>query len=213
VFVFVSILLGHVRSAHRHQQALAASDPLTGVANPRSFMVVAQHTIDRCRRQGMPLTVAYVDIDNFKTINDALGHHRGDEVLRSIASSLAATTRESDLVARLGGDEFAVLLPGVGSEPAKSVMTDLFERVSDAITDIPMPVAFSAGAATFIAGPTTIEEMLSMTDELMYQAKRAGKNTFRHRTVGADEPGDRRRQAHAGGERRARSKATAGTRY
>ena len=92
--------------------SLAMRDELTGLSNRRGFDTLAEQTIAMCRRVGEPATLLYFDLDDFKTINDTLGHAGGDRVLRTFADRLRATFRDSDVVARVGGDEFCVLLTG-----------------------------------------------------------------------------------------------------
>ncbi len=104
------------------------------------------------------------------------------------ARALLATTRDSDIVARLGGDEFALLLPATDSDGARRMLQGLKGRVEKAAANLPSDVAFSVGAATFLVQPASVDEMIGAADEMMYAAKRAGKATFRHVTVGEESP-------------------------
>jgi diguanylate cyclase (GGDEF)-like protein len=189
VFVVVVTLLSHLRQALLLQEHLAASDSLTGVANNRTFNRVAASLITKVDKMRHPLTVAYLDLDNFKAINDTLGHSGGDEVLQAVARSLDENTRSTDLVARVGGDEFALLLPSTDSHAAADVLSQLVARTQETLTDLPMPVTFSAGAATFLVPVREIDEMVRVADKLMYEAKRYAKGSFRHVIIGSSEDG------------------------
>ncbi len=109
-FLVVSILFTRLRKALDHERSLARIDFLTGVLNSRAFDQIAAAEIQRSDRYGHPLTLAYLDLDNFKTINDEFGHSTGDELLKTVAVTIHDNLRSSDYVARLGGDEFAILM-------------------------------------------------------------------------------------------------------
>ncbi len=188
VFGVVVTLLSSLRRALAVQQILAASDSLTGVANARTFARAAGNLISDRSGIKYPFTIAYLDLDNFKSINDALGHSGGDEVLQEVARSLNENTRAADLVARVGGDEFALLLPATDSEAAVELMTQLVPRTEEALSNLSMRVTFSAGAATFLTPADGIDEMVQVADQLMYEAKRSKKGSYRHVVVGLDEP-------------------------
>jgi diguanylate cyclase (GGDEF)-like protein len=186
VFVVVVALLSGLRSSLALQQTLAASDSLTGVANARTFDRVAGN-LNSDRRMQHPFTIAYLDLDNFKSVNDTIGHSGGDDVLQAVARSLDENTRSTDLVARVGGDEFALLLPATDSEAAEELLTQLVSRTQEALSNLPMQVTFSAGAATFLVPAHDIDEMVRVADELMYEAKRYEKGCVRHVVVGLDD--------------------------
>ena len=189
VFVLVIGLLATLRHSLETQSHLARVDPLTEVCNPRSFMSEAEEAVRACNREGRPVTLVYLDLDDFKKINDTLGHSGGDDVLQAVASALTQSTRTSDLVGRLGGDEFAVVLSGTGSSAAVAVMDDMLERVRSNLSSVSLPVTFSAGAVTLLVAPKTLDEAISAADALMYEVKRSGKGTYRHVTRGAEVPG------------------------
>ena len=188
VFIFVAGLIHVLRIALDEQRILAQTDPLTGVLNARTFNErAADHVLD-AERLSRPLTFAFIDVDDFKAVNDTLGHSGGDRVLRALASALEEVTRDTDLVGRLGGDEFALLMPATGSNDAARVMSVLLERVHASMKMVQHPVTFSAGAVTFLVPPDDVDAMVSTADDLMYEAKRAGKSTFRHVTIGEGMP-------------------------
>ena len=162
------------------REVLAMTDPLSGVANLRSFGDTAEVELDRSRRYNHPLSLAFLDIDDFKGVNDEFGHSEGDRLLRSFADVLTSSVRSVDSVARLGGDEFVVMMPETGSKDALS----LAHRLKDALTSVVeigggRPLTCSIGVATFIAAPASIEEMVEEADKLLLAAKAAGKNVVR----------------------------------
>jgi diguanylate cyclase len=160
----------------------AFHDELTGLANRALFNDRLAHALDLHRRDLRPVTVLLMDIDDFKTVNDTLGHPAGDELLMRISERLLGAIRTGDTVARLGGDEFALLLEDGGDA------IDVAERMLNAL-DVPVSVSghdlqvrASVGIATLAASdtPSTGTEMLKRADLAMYSAKHAGKGTIRH---------------------------------
>jgi diguanylate cyclase (GGDEF)-like protein len=136
--------------------------------------------IERARRDRQPTSIAYIDCDDFKRINDRFGHSTGDQLLKVVAATLMERVRKSDVVARLGGDEFAVLLPETPSQSAQEVIQGLKTGLLDRMQTHAWPVTFSIGVATFVTPPTTLNEMIELSDTLMYTVKRAGKNMIKH---------------------------------
>jgi diguanylate cyclase (GGDEF)-like protein len=126
------------------------------------------------------MTLAYIDLDGFKKVNDQLGHNVGDEVLRIAAKTLRAGVRRPDTVARLGGDEFALLLPQTDVAGAQTFLPRLREELLAAMRRNGWPVTFSIGALTCPTAPASLAEVVSEADELMYDVKRAGKNAIRY---------------------------------
>lgn len=182
-FLVVVILLQSLKSAFAEQAQLARTDALTGIRNARAFMDEVTTETRRARRHGSPLSLVYVDVDDFKTINDTQGHSGGDEVLKRIARSLDRHTRDVDVVGRLGGDEFAILMPSTDEKGAAKVMGALPDRLQDAMSDLDFPVTLSTGCVTFLEPPAGVGEILQAADELMYEAKKSGKNAGRHRVI------------------------------
>ena len=109
LFGVVLVILSTLREALDHERELARTDSLTGAANSRAFAEQTQFELRRATRYGRPFSLAYIDVDNFKTVNDRFGHSAGDGLLRAVAETLRETVRPTDTVARLGGDEFAIL--------------------------------------------------------------------------------------------------------
>ena len=169
VFVVVVVVLSQLRRAHQAERELARTDALTGVANFRWFEEEAQRAMYSSRRYGGPLSLAYLDLDGFKEVNDSLGHAAGDEVLKTFASTLRATLRPTDLVARLGGDEFVVLMPHTDAGSAELALA----RVDLALAGASgaMGIGFSAGIIQLDRAVGSIDDLLAKADEHMYEVK------------------------------------------
>jgi diguanylate cyclase (GGDEF)-like protein len=176
IYVTVVLLLDALRQALRQQAALARTDFLTGTVNSRAFHESLSAEVERARRYRHPLTLAYIDLDNFKTVNDRHGHAVGDDVLRCVGRALRQNTRVMDVVARLGGDEFAVLLPEVDAAAARTTGTKLHAALQAAMQPLGWPVGFSVGVVTFRAPPDAAEEVIRAADRQMYAAKTQGKD-------------------------------------
>jgi diguanylate cyclase (GGDEF)-like protein len=183
-FLIVTLLLSALKNTLDQERELARTDSLTGVANRRYFIELADMEINRARRYKHPFTVLYIDLDNFKTVNDRFGHSTGDALLRSVAKTTRNTIRVTDIVARLGGDEFAILLPETGPEPAEVISRKVQGANLEVMQKNEWPVTFSFGVVTFINPPATVDEMLKICDGLMYTSKNYGKNTINYQVFG-----------------------------
>jgi len=183
VYLALVLLLAALRGRLEVEQALARTDALTQVPNRRAFIEAASLELERARRHGRPLTIAYVDCDDFKDVNDALGHAQGDALLVEVARTLRGTTRAVDAVARLGGDEFGLLLPETDGPTAQALLTRLRAALLEAALRGGWNVGFSIGAATFVGPPASIDEMMARADALMYDAKRTAKGSIRTAVV------------------------------
>ncbi len=175
-FAVVAALISGLRRALEQQRNLANTDEMTSIANPRAFLAAANQELARMARSGEPLTGVFVDCDNFKIVNDRLGHAAGDAVLRVVAQTMNANLRATDHVARLGGDEFALLLPGLNATDAGTLIPKLRERLLAAMREQRWPVTFSIGVRTFVKAPASVDELLGAIDSLQYRAKEAGKD-------------------------------------
>jgi diguanylate cyclase (GGDEF)-like protein len=183
-FLVITFLLSTLKHTLEQEKELARTDPLTGIANRRYFIELANAEINRARRYKHPFTVVHIDLDNFKTVNDRFGHSAGDALLRLVCSTIRNNIRATDIVARFGGDEFVILLPETGPEPA-GVITDKIQKISlNLMQKNQWPVTMSLGVVTFIQPPSTVDEMLKISDGLMYGAKNNGKNTIRYEVLG-----------------------------
>lgn len=187
-FLVVGYSLSTLKSALAYQSSLARTDPLTKAANRRAFYELAIHEIERSRRYKHPFTVVYIDIDNFKRVNDRLGHQTGDMLLRIVVDTLKQTLRASDIIARFGGDEFSILMPETPYACAEPVLVRIQERLISEMRANKWRVTFSIGAMTFITPPETADELVRVADGLMYSVKGSGKNAIRHEQCDATAP-------------------------
>jgi len=179
-FVIVSLLLDSLRESYQKEQELARTDHTTGIANSRHFYELARMEIDRSRRFGRQFAVAYIDLDNFKAVNDRLGHAQGDEVLRAVSYSAKRLLRSTDLIARLGGDEFAILLTEADEAGSQAAVNKIHTELMAQMRSHDWPVTFSIGAVIFSVPPASVDEMIHMADELMYSVKRDCKGAIRY---------------------------------
>lgn len=184
-FIIVSAMLASLRKAHDHERTLARRDNLTGLLNARAFFAEVGRELERARRSGRPVTMAYMDLDHFKKVNDTFGHLVGDELLKIIAETMQGSLRATDLTARLGGDEFALFLPETGEERAREAVDRLRNAILERMRERNWPVTASIGAATFPRPTTDVETLVRFVDHLMYEVKSSGRNAVRHKTVGS----------------------------
>lgn len=193
LLIFFSVftyLLARLKRELEHTREMARTDNLTGLLNARAFFELADQERERAIRYGHPLTLCFLDLDNFKQVNDKLGHMTGDELLRIVAEALRENIRSSDTAARLGGDEFVALFPETGEgDILEPILQQLHGAVLQAIQRHGWTVTPSIGVATFYEVPGSVNDMLHHADELMYEAKRAGKNRVQLRTLGVPPPG------------------------
>jgi diguanylate cyclase (GGDEF)-like protein len=178
-FMALVALLGALQARLAHEQQAARTDPLTAVSNRRSFEEFAGIELERAGRSGRPLTVVYLDVDDFKRVNDLQGHARGDALLATLAATLRGATRAIDVVGRLGGDEFGLLLVETDGPTAQTLLHRLRDTLDAAMAENGWRVTFSIGAATYLSPPRSVDDMMGRADQLMYEAKRAGKNALR----------------------------------
>jgi len=175
-------------------------DALTGVLNSRGFFERAEYERSRAQRYGYPLVVAYMDVDDFKLLNDTRGHDVGDAALAVIAGTIRRTVRTNDVAGRLGGDEFAFLLPDTNQMAAQALTQRLKASLDREMARNGWPVTFSIGVLTYSTPPASVREMVRAADSLMYSVKNRSKNaaelrlvegeTVRSVPLGRDEAGD-----------------------
>jgi diguanylate cyclase (GGDEF)-like protein len=131
----------------------------------------------------LSLSCLFIDLDNFKAVNDRFGHHTGDQVLRTVVDHTRNHLRKIDVIARIGGDEFVLLLPETGRESAQAVVSKLQEVLLEAMALNSWPITFSIGVLTCNIAPHSTDELLKMTDKLMYEVKCSSKNDIRHASL------------------------------
>ncbi len=178
VEVFQDVTEAKQREERLYQRA--TRDPLTGAANRGHFVEMANLEIERARRFAEPLSLAMLDIDHFKRVNDTYGHEVGDRVITALAKTCAAQVRKIDLVGRLGGEEFAVLLPRANKEPATEMLQRLRRVLSEQRIAIGggREIGFTVSMGLASLRPTThdLAELLRNADAALYKAKREGRN-------------------------------------
>jgi diguanylate cyclase (GGDEF)-like protein len=179
-FLIITFLLSEVQVRLRRETDSARTDSLTGIANRRHFYELGQLQIARAERFGEPCTVAYIDIDGFKAVNDRLGHTSGDALLSQAATTIQGSIRAVDLVARMGGDEFAILLPHTDEKAAQDAVLRVSSLLSGMARDGEWAVTFSIGVVTFLRPPSSVDEMIRTADDSMYAAKQSGQGITRH---------------------------------
>ena len=163
-----------VENQLRHQ---SETDALTGFFNRRKLMDVLTLKFELFRDEHIPTSVLMFDIDNFKTVNDELGHATGDTVLQAIAGVCRRELRKTDFLARLGGDEFVVVMPAMRRENGIAIADRLRHRVAVEVQEaLGHRVTISGGLSEFIAGDTSFEDILKRADDGLYRSKRAGRN-------------------------------------
>lgn len=160
---------------------LANQDPLTNLANRRLFEKRLEHDIAHAKRHHTNIALLYIDLDHFKNINDSFGHRAGDELLVQVAQRLKSSIRAEDTAARLGGDEFIILLSEVHStSDAKQVADKIIDQINQPfnINDVVIRIGCSIGFSLYPEHSDKINKLISIADRAMYQAKKAGRNTF-----------------------------------
>ncbi|MBI4834682.1 MAG: diguanylate cyclase [Planctomycetes bacterium] len=180
-FITVSVLT-ILRVTIEREKKLARIDPLTGIANGRYFLEQVQIELYKANRYHYPISLAYLDVDNFKDVNDTFGHSVGNTTLRIVAETMKQNVRLSDTVARLGGDEFAILLPQTDSHQAMLAIDKLQKVLLGEMQKNRWLVTFSIGLISCPTPPFSVDAMLKKADELMYSVKNSGKNMIKQET-------------------------------
>ncbi|MDD5775016.1 MAG: GGDEF domain-containing protein [Candidatus Omnitrophica bacterium] len=180
-FLFVVFIVDRVKSLIVREREIANTDHLTGAATSRHFSDILEREIDRSRRYGHVVTLAYIDIDDFKQVNDRFGHSAGDALLSGIAGKIRAQIRTVDVLARLGGDEFAILFPETGAQGARIVIDRIRQSIDRTAHGRDWPIAISVGVVTCPKVPVSMDKLLMLADETMYMSKQAGKDRATYR--------------------------------
>jgi len=156
-------------------QSLSFTDPLTGLHNRRYFEQRLGEELSHAERTGQPLSLAVVDLDDFKQINDRFGHARGDAALCLVADLLAENTRHHDVCCRIGGDEFVIILSNTDAAQCEQLVERLHECLEQHGATIELPLGWSIGAATYVDDGASVEELFDAADSAMYCAKQRKK--------------------------------------
>ncbi len=182
--LLVAVLLARLRLMLQRERSLSRTDPLTGLLNIRAFRELAEAEVGRRNRYPQPLSLAFIDVDDFKRVNDAAGHRAGDRLLARIAEVIRSNLRVTDAVARYGGDEFVVLLPSADQLSARATVDKLSGKLREAMSGERWPVTLSIGVITCEPGtPIAVDAMLERADRLMYEVKTATKGNTAFATV------------------------------
>lgn len=183
VFTYVQLrLVQQLDAAREELRRLSITDELSGAFNRRYFLEHATQELARARRYDTPLSVALVDLDDFKELNDRFGHAAGDAVLRAVSDAARATVRVNDVFARFGGEEFVVLLPNTDEHGAHEIAERLRERIAALSVQVGTEVTHltaSFGVAALSPEDTRVDDVLLRADRALYAAKAAGKNLTR----------------------------------
>jgi diguanylate cyclase (GGDEF)-like protein len=166
-----------LQEATRKAKELANKDPLTGVFNRRAFFELADRELSRAGRYQRPLSIAILDLDQFKQVNDSFGHKTGDDVLVDLARAIEGSLRKEDIFARIGGEEFAIMAPDTGFEAGY----ELFERMRKTIArrrvgEHGIQYTASFGYTSLNPSDESVSSALARADEAMYRAKKSGRN-------------------------------------
>lgn len=169
-----------LKTSLEREKVLASTDALTSLLNRRSFTDLSRQLMELAARYHHATVLAYIDIDDFKTVNDTLGHAEGDRVLTTVSNTLTRCVRATDVVGRLGGDEFAIFLPETDFAGAQKLFEKLREDLTRESIKNGWPIGFSIGVALFpgITSATNIDKALEIADDIMYRIKKAGKNNI-----------------------------------
>ena len=182
-YFFSSFVIGKIKIILKKEMEHSRTDSLTGIANSRYFAEAAEREVIRCQRYNHPISVVFIDCDNFKHVNDKFGHSEGDKLLLLVAKTINENVRKSDIAARIGGDEFCVLMPETGIELSLKSIEDIRKALLRNVSETNYDITFSIGVATFIRPPKSIDELIKESDKLMYQVKRHGKDNIMQKII------------------------------
>ena len=189
IFILIAYavsLQAQLRKAFEREKLRANIDSLTGLLNTRAFRERVEQEILRAQRYKHPLSLAYIDLDNFKQVNDLQGHARGDKLLKQVSETIANNIRKIDIAGRIGGDEFSICLPETDDEQACKAIYNLVKALDTMIGESGWQVTASIGVVTCIEICETYDSLLGRADKLMYIAKEKGKNAVEFETIGAE---------------------------
>ena len=174
-YIFIVLIITWLKTLLAKIEDMATHDQLTGLVNRRAFLEFGEEEMERSMRYGHKLAVVFLDLDNFKKLNDSRGHLVGDMALKIVAAALGNTLRASDIVARLGGDEFSILLPEIDYDSAAEAGNKILLAIQAAMKNYP-PVSASIGVAWFSTPMQSFQSMLDAADGLMYEIKQQRKS-------------------------------------
>ncbi|CDH45776.1 diguanylate cyclase [Candidatus Contendibacter odensensis] len=176
LLIIIALLLRALKTLLLEKHDLSREDPVTKSLNFRAFHEIAEVEVSRAIRYGYALSLAYIDVDNFKAINDTRGHDAGNKLLCAVVDAIRENLRDSDIVARVGGDEFILLLPVTDQASAQIVIAKIQNHLMSVMDKNDWPVTFSFGVLTCIENIPAIDRIIAMADHLMYSVKKGSKN-------------------------------------
>lgn len=165
-----------LKRALEHEQLRASTDKLTGLLNTGAFREQVEEEMARARRYRHPISLAFIDLDNFKQLNDTHGHARGDKLLQDVSMAIQRTIRKTDCAGRVGGDEFTICFPETGPDHIRATIGKLLQAIDIVTSQSGWQVSASIGVVTYIEISDNYDVMLGKADKLMYEAKEKGKN-------------------------------------
>jgi diguanylate cyclase (GGDEF)-like protein len=171
LYIGASLIVAELKKLYLHERHLSRIDPLTKVENRRALFEAAGRAKSFSDRHDVPLSIAYLDLDGFKKLNDRLGHRAGDKVLAIVAARIRKALRPTDVVGRVGGDEFILILPESDSETALRIIDRVRIDLDQAMQRRRWPVTFSIGLVNFSPPLGSVSEMIRAADQAMYAAK------------------------------------------
>ena len=170
-------IIGVVKKSRKRLSSLANEDKLTGLHNRQYFDKISRTEFIEAKEKDSKLSILFIDIDHFKSVNDTYGHKKGDDALKIIAQLICASCRKSDFVARYGGEEIVVILPNTTSRDAVSVAQEINNIVAKQTKKfLGIRITVSIGVATYPDDGTTLKGLLERADKALYQAKKSGRN-------------------------------------
>jgi len=181
--LLVRLMFSTLKSQFDTEREMSRIDPLTNALNRRGLLELITYETAQCSRHDRPLSLAFLDLDNFKTVNDQRGHDEGDKVLCTVVASLKKTLRQTDTIARVGGDEFVVMLPETDAETTGELIHKVQAHLQIAMKQHGWPVTFSIGIITYVTPQCSAEELIHQADLLMYSIKNNSKNGILHRVI------------------------------
>jgi diguanylate cyclase (GGDEF)-like protein len=181
LFLLIVFLVSALRNSFDHVEQMSRTDSLTELLNARAFYRDATIELERAQRFGRPFTMAYLDADDFKQINDNYGHIAGNDILRLIASVIKRNIRSIDVAGRLGGDEFAILLSETDEIQAREVLARLVSELTQGMLAKSYTSTLSIGAVIVTDFTESVEDIIKLADDTMYSVKNNGKNAIAYK--------------------------------
>ncbi len=181
IFILSVYILTSLKKILIREKSIACTDDLSGVFTRRAFRELAEGQLSLAQRRGSPFSMLYIDIDDFKHINDNYGHSTGDEIIAEVGKILSKGIRRSDIPVRLGGDEFGVYFPDLDSSSAEDVISKISVMMKKSEILSRRGVTFSMGMVTFNRDPGGVDKIISLSDREMYRVKTSGKDKVKYR--------------------------------